>query len=74
MLGFVFENSVSKAVLDARPNPVLKLIGLDEQLKAIRASMDHMQTNLGQVQAQANMPAMKPLAKKARKDGVETIK
>jgi hypothetical protein len=70
MLGFVFENSVSKAVLDARPNPVLKLIGLDEQLKVIRASMDHIQTNLGQVRAQANMPAMKPLTKKARKDGV----
>ena len=46
MLGFVFENSVSKAVLDARPNPVLKLIGLDEQLKVIRASVDHIQTNL----------------------------
>jgi hypothetical protein len=30
MLGFVFENSVSKAVLDARPNPVLKFNGLDE--------------------------------------------
>jgi hypothetical protein len=28
MLGFVFENSVSKAVLDARPNPVLKLVSL----------------------------------------------
>ena len=70
MLGFVFENSVSKAVLGARPNPILKLIGLDEQLKVIRASMDHMQTNLGQVWAQANM---KPLTKKARKDGVEYI-
>ena len=33
MLGFVFENSVSKAVLDARPNPVLKLNVVDEQMK-----------------------------------------
>jgi hypothetical protein len=73
MLGFVFENSVSKAVSDARPNPVLKLIGLDEQLKVIRASVDHIQTNLAQVRAHANMEAMKPLAKKARKDGVESI-
>ena len=46
MLGFVFKNSVSKAVSDARSNPVLKLIGLDEQLKVIRASVDHIQTNL----------------------------
>jgi hypothetical protein len=46
---------------------------LDEQLKSMRASMDHMQTNLGQVQAQANMPAMKSLAKKARIGGVEII-
>jgi hypothetical protein len=74
MLGYVFENSVSKAVLDSRPNPVLKLVGLDEQLKVIRATMDHIQTNLGQVWAQANMPAMKPLAKKARIGGVEIIK
>jgi hypothetical protein len=73
MLGFDFESSVSKAVLDARPNLVLKLVGLDEQLKSMRASMDHMQTNLGQVQAQANMPAMKSLAKKARIGGVEII-
>ena len=73
MLGFVFENSVSKAVLDARPNPVLKLVGLDEQLKSMRATMDHMQTNLGQVRAQANMPAMKSQAKKARIGGVEII-
>jgi hypothetical protein len=73
MLGFVFENSVSKAVLDARPNPVLKLVGLDEQLKVIRATMDHFQTNLGQVRAQANMPAMKPMAKKARIGGVDII-
>jgi hypothetical protein len=74
MLGFVFENSISKAVLDARPNPVLTLIGLDEQLKVIRASIDHIQTNLAQVRAHGNMAVMKPLAKKARKDGVETIK
>ena len=73
ILGFVFENSVSKAVLDARPNPVLKLISLDEQLKVIRASVDHIQTNLAQVRARANMAAMKPLVKKARKDGVESI-
>ena len=73
MLGFVFKNIVSKTVLGARPNPVLKLVGLDEQLKVIRVSIDHIQTNLGQVRAQANMPAMKPLAKKARKDGVECI-
>ncbi len=73
MLGFVFKNRVSKAVLDARPNLVLKLIGLDEQLKVIRASVDHIQTNLAQVRAHANMAAMKPLAKKARKDGVESI-
>jgi hypothetical protein len=49
------------------------LIGLDEQLKVIRASVDHIQTNLAQVRAHANMAAMKPLAKKARKDGVESI-
>ncbi len=73
MLGFVFENSVSKAVLDARPNRVLKLVGLDEQLKVIRATMDHFQTNLGQVRAHANMLAMKPLAKKARIGGMEII-
>ena len=74
MLGFVFKNSISKAVSDARPNPVLKLIGLDEQLKVIRTSMDHIQTNLAQVRAHGNMTAMKLLAKKARKDGMETIK
>jgi hypothetical protein len=73
MLGFVFENSVSKAVLDARPNPALKLVGLDKQLKVIRATMDHFQTNLGQVRAQANILAMKPLAKKARIGGMEII-
>ncbi len=66
MLGFVFKNSVSKVVLDARPNPVLKFVGLDEQLKVIRAT--------GQVRAQANMPAMKPLGKKAQIGGMEIIK
>ena len=45
MLGFVFENSVSKAVLNARPNEILKFTGLDEQMKVIKAGMDHMQTN-----------------------------
>jgi hypothetical protein len=73
MLGFIFENSISKAVLDAHPNPVLKMIGLDEQLKAIRASVDHIQTNLAQVRAHGNMAAMKPLGKKAKKDRVEAI-
>jgi hypothetical protein len=70
MLGFVFKNSVSKAVLDAHPNLVLKLIGLDEQLKAIQALADHIQTNLAQVRAHGNMAVMKPLGKKARKDGM----
>jgi hypothetical protein len=73
MLGFVFKNSVSKAVLDARPNTVLKMIGLDEQVKAIRALVDHIQTNLAQVWAHGNMAAMKLLGKKAKKDGVEAI-
>ena len=40
MLGFVFENSVSKAVLDARPNPILKVTGLEGQLQTIKALMD----------------------------------
>ena len=66
MLGFVFKNSVSKAVF--------KMIGLDEQLKTIRASVDHIQTNLAQVWAHGNMAAMKPLGKKATKDGVDIIK
>jgi len=57
-------------VLDAHPNLVLKLIGLDEQLKAIRALADHIQTNLAQVRAHGNMAVMKPLGKKARKDGM----
>ncbi len=66
MLGFVFENSVSKAVLDARPNPILKVNGLDKQLKVIRAGMDHMQMNLAQIWTLGNMAAMKPLTKKAK--------
>ena len=66
MLGFVFENSVSKAVLDAQPNPILKVIGLNEQLKTIKAGMDEIQTNLAQIRAHAGMPAMKPVAKKAK--------
>ncbi len=66
MLGFVFENSMSKTVLDARPNPILKVNRLDAQLKVIRAGMDHMQTNLAQIRAHGNMAAMKPLAKKAK--------
>jgi hypothetical protein len=37
MLGFVFENSISTAVLDACFNPILKVNGLDEQLKTIKA-------------------------------------
>ena len=35
MLGFVFENSISKVVLDACPNPTLKMVGLDKQVKAL---------------------------------------
>ena len=46
MLGFAFENSISKAVLDARSNPVLKLIGIDKQFKVIWALIDHIQTKL----------------------------
>ena len=66
MLGFVFENSVSKAVLDARPNPILKVTGFEGQLQTIKASMDQIQTNLAQIRTHAGMPAMKPLAKKAK--------
>jgi hypothetical protein len=73
MLDFVFENSVSKAVLDARLNPILKLTGLEEQLKLVWGIMDHMQTNLGQIQAHTSMAAMKPLGKKAKGDGVAEI-
>ncbi len=72
MLGFVFENSVSKAILDARPNAILKVNGLDKQLKVIQARMDHMQTNLSQICVHANMPAMKLLAKK-QKGGLQEI-
>jgi hypothetical protein len=42
MLGFIFENSVLKAMLDTRPNPILKLTGLEEQLKLVWGIMDHM--------------------------------
>jgi hypothetical protein len=69
MLGFVFENSVSKAVLDARPNPVLKLNGVDEQLKVFWKTVDHMQINLAQICAHANMTAMKLVGKKAKGGG-----
>jgi hypothetical protein len=70
---FVFKNSVSKAMLDAHPNLVMKMVGLDKQVKALRATLDHMQTNLVQVRAHGNMAAMKPVRKRARKDGVEFI-
>ncbi len=73
MLGFVFENSVSKAVLDVHPNAIFKVNGLDKQLKVIWAGIDHMQTNLSQICAHANMPAMKPLAKR-QKGGLQEIK
>ena len=73
MLGFVFKNSVLKAVLDAHPNPVLKLNGVDEQLKVFWAMVDHMQTNLAQIHAHANMAAMKPEGKKAKWGGVAEI-
>ena len=66
MLGFIFENSILKAVLDAQPKPILKVIGLNEQLKTIKAGMDQIQTNLAQIRAHGGMPAMKPLAKKAK--------
>ena len=42
MLGFVFKNSVCKAVLNAHPNSVLKVYRLDEQLKTIKARMDQI--------------------------------
>ncbi len=73
MLGFVFENSMSKAVLDARPNPVLKFIGVDEQLKVFWAMVDHIQTNLVQIRAHTNMAAMKPVGKKAKGGAVLEI-
>ncbi len=71
MLGFVFENSMSKAVLDACPNPILKVNGLDAQLKVIRAGMDHMQTNLAQIRAHGNKAAMKSLAPRRPRRGLE---
>ena len=55
MLGFVFENSVSKAVLDSRPNPVLRVNMLTEELKVARANIDHIHTNLSQIRAHTNM-------------------
>ena len=74
MLGFVFENSVLKAVLNARPNPILKMNGVDEQMKVLRATVDHIQTNLGQIRAHNNMAAMKPVGKKAKVgDGITII-
>ena len=73
MLGFVFENSVSKAVLDARPNPVLKVLAMEDKLKGMQAELDHIHTNLSQIRAHGNMPAMKPLAKKAKLGSCEVI-
>ena len=73
MLCFVFENSVSKAVLDACPNPVLKFIGMDKQLKVFWATVDHIQTNLVQIRADTNMAAMKPVGKKAKGGAVLEI-
>ena len=35
-------------------------------MKTIKARMDQIQTNLTQIRAHAGMPAMKPLAKKAK--------
>ena len=60
-------------MLDARPNPVLKLNGVDKQLKVSQAMVDHMQTNLAQIHAHANMAAMKPEGKKAKWGGVAEI-
>ena len=53
-------------VLDGRPNPILRANALDEQLKLVRGTIDHIQTNLGQIRAHTSMPAMKPLAKRAK--------
>jgi hypothetical protein len=66
MLGFVFENSVSKAVLDARPSPILRVNTMDEQLKSVRGTINHMQMNLVQIRVHTSMAAMKPLAKRAK--------
>jgi hypothetical protein len=73
MLGFMFKNNVSKAVLDAWPNPILKVNGFDDQLKTTRVVVDHMQKNLAQICTHRNMPAMKQIAKKARVGGVVEI-
>jgi hypothetical protein len=59
--------------LDAYPNLVLKLNSFEEQLKSIRAVMDHMQTNLLQIWAHGNMAAMKPSIKKAKAGCVAEI-
>ena len=73
MLGFVFENSVLKAVLDAHPNLVLKLNVVVKQMKVIQATVDHIQTNLAQIHAHSNMVAMKPVGKKAKGGGMMEI-
>ena len=52
--------------MDACPNPILKVNGLDGQLQTIKAAMDQIQTNLAQIRTHTGMPAMKPLAKKAK--------
>ncbi len=70
-VGVRLRKRVSKAGLDARPNPVLRLNGVDEQLKAVRASVDHIQTNLRQIRVHTNMAAMKLLAKKAKIGEIE---
>jgi hypothetical protein len=44
----------------------LKVNGLDEQLRTIKAAMDQIQTNVAQVRAHAGMPATKPFTKKAK--------
>ena len=67
MLGFVFKSSVSRAVLDARPNQVLRVNGLNKEIKVLSAGVNHMQTNLSQIQVHTNMVAMKLLGKKAKK-------
>ncbi len=73
MLGFVFKNSVSKAVLDVHPNQVLKMNGFEEQLKLVRGMINHMQTILSLICTHASMPAMKPLAKNAKTGGLMEI-
>jgi hypothetical protein len=49
-----------------------KLNGVDK-LKVFRAMVDHMQMNLAQICAHANMVAMKPGGKKATWGGVAEI-